>query len=180
MSDLLRTYEALYRLVDRTRADPIELVKLGLLIAVVVGVGWRLAFAWLHGIISGSEALVLIISLLLGEAAAVRWLPDFNGIHFLLLLALPGAGWLGVQLIAGVLRRDSYRSHLDADVRRFRAALRRDPRNAAAHELLGDTYLKLRQSRRAMAEYRVAVALNPGSYQSQYKLKRAALLSGPR
>jgi tetratricopeptide (TPR) repeat protein len=177
MTDPLNTYQAFYRLVGSARADPIELVKLGLLIVVVVAVGWRLVFAWLDGAISGPEAFVLTISLLLAEMAAVRWLPDFQGVRFILLLALPGAAWLGVQAIAGVLHRESYRSDLDADARRFRAALRRDPRNVAAHELLGDTYLKLGQSRRAITEYRTAVALDPGSYQNRYKLERAVRLS---
>jgi cytochrome c-type biogenesis protein CcmH/NrfG len=87
---------------------------------------------------------------------------------------------VGVQVIAGVSRRESYRSSLNADIRRFRAALRRDPQNAAARELLGDSYLKLGRPGSAVAQYRAAVALAPGSYQSQYKLDRAVRLSRAR
>ena len=176
MSDPLRAYEAIYRLVEHTRADPVEAAKLGLLIAVVVAVGWRLIFAWLDGAVSGPETLVLTVSLLLAETAAVRWLPDFHGIRFLLLLAIPTAAWLGLRVIARIFQRESYRSNIDSDVRRFRSALARDPRNVAAHELLGDAYLKLGQPRRAINAYRTAVLLDPGSYQNRYKLERAARL----
>jgi len=180
MSDPLQAYEALYRLVDRTRADPVEAIKLGLVIAVVVAIGWRLIFAWFHEAMSGAEALVLIISLLLAEVAVVRWLPDFEGVRFLLLLALPIAAWFGAQIIARVSRRESYRSDLNADMQRLRAAVRRDPKNVAARELLGDAYVKLGKPRRALAEYHAAVALDPGSYQNRYKLERAARLSASR
>ena len=180
MNDPLQTYEALYRIVERSRTDPMEAVKLGLLLAVVVAVSWRIIFAWLHGSISGWEALILTVSLVLVEGAAVRWLPDFSGARFLLLLAIPVAAILGVQAIAGVSRRESYRSTLNADIRRFRAALRRDPSNAAARELLGDSYLKLGRPASAVAQYRAAVALDPDSYQNQYKLDRAVRLSSAR
>ncbi len=161
MSDPFQAYEAVHRLVERTRADPMEMVKVGLLIAVLVVVCWRLIFAWLNGTISGTEALAVIVSLLVAEMAAVRWLPDFHGVRLVLFLALPVAVWVGIQIMAGVVRRESYRSNVNADVRRLRAAVRRDARNAAAHELLGDAYRKLGRPRRAVAEYQVAVALEP-------------------
>lgn len=180
MSDPLRVYEILHGVVERSRADLAQAWKLGLLIAVAIAVGWRVIFAWLHGTISGVETLTLIAALLLAEGAAVRWMRDFEGIRFLLLLALPLAAWFGVQIVAGVSRRESYRTTVQSDMRRFRAALQRDPTNAAAHELLGDSYIKLRQPRRALAAYRAALALDTGNYRSQYKLQRAARLSRAR
>ena len=177
MSDPLRIYETVYGIVERARADLAQTWKLGLLIAVAIAVGWRLIFAWLHGGMSGLETLALIVALLLAEGAAVRWMRDFEGVRFLLLLALPIAAWIGVQIFVSVSRRESYRSTVQSDIRRFRAALQRDPNNAAAHELLGDSYLKLRQPRRALAAYRAAISLDPGNYQSQYKLQRATRLS---
>ncbi len=180
MSDPLRIYQVVYGIVARARADVAQAWKLGLLMAVAVTVAWRLIFSWLHGTISGVETLTLIAALLLAEGAAVRWIRDFQGLRFLLLLALPLAAWLGVEVLARVSRRESYRTSIQTDIRRFRAALQRDPTNAAAHELLGDSYLKLRQPRRAVSAYRSAVALNPRTYQSQYKLRRAARLSRTR
>lgn len=180
MNDPLQTYEALYRIVEGSRTDPMEAVKLGLLLAVVVAVSWRLIFAWLHGSVSGPEVLILTVSLIVAETAAVRWLSDFHGARFLLLLAIPVAAIVGVQVIAGVSRRESYRANLDTDIRRYRAALRRDPKNAAARELLGDSYLKLGRPGNALAQYRAAVALEPGNYRNQYKLDRAARLSTVR
>ena len=180
MNDPLQTYEAIYRIVERSRTDSMEAVKLGLLLVVVVAVSWRLIFAWLHGSVSGPEVLILTVSLIVAETAAIRWLPDFQGGRFLLLLAIPIAAVVGVQVIAGVSRRESYRSSLNADIRRFQAALRRDPNNAAARELLGDSYLKLGRPGSAVAQYRAAVAIDPGNYRNQYKLERAARLSAVR
>jgi len=180
MNDPIQTYETLSRIVEQSRTDPMEAVKLGLLLAVLVAVSWRLIFAWLHGSASGPEVLVLTVSLIVAETAAIRWLSDFQGARFLLLLSIPVAAVVGVQVIAGVSQRESYRSNLNADIRRFRSALRRDPKNAAARELLGDSYLKLGSPDRALAQYRAAVALDPGNYQNQYKLDRAARLSTAR
>jgi cytochrome c-type biogenesis protein CcmH/NrfG len=130
--------------------------------------------------ISGPEVLVLTISLLIAEGAAVRWLPDFDDMHFALLLAIPASAWVGVGVLSRVFNRESYRSDLNRDVTRLRAAIKRDPRNTAAHEFLGDTYRKLGQQRRAISEYRAAAALEPGSYRNRYKLERAERLVGGR
>lgn len=180
MSDPFGAYESLYRLVEHASANRAQLWKLLLLAMVAVSVAWRVIFAWLHEGISGMEALTLIAALFLAEGAAARWLPDFEGARFLLLLALPLATWIAVQIVVGLSHRESYRADVHAGIKRFRAAIRRDPNNAAAHELLGDSYLKLWQPRRALAEYRASIALDPHSYQTQYKLERAARLSRAR
>jgi len=179
MDELLSKYQALHQLATNLD-DPLGAAKVGLLIAVVVAVGWRLAFAWMAEVISGPEVLVLTISLLTAEGAAVRWLPDFDNVHFALLVAIPASAWAGVGMLSWVSNRESYRSDLNKDVIRLRAAIKRDPLNAAAHEFLGDAYWKLGQQRRGTSEYRAAVALEPGSYRNRYKLERAARLAGVR
>ncbi len=176
MNDLLRLYEFMYLVVDRARADLGEAWKLGLLMVVAIAVGWRVVFAWLNGAISGAEAFVLCLGIVLGEAAAASWLREFEGVQLGLLLTLPIAVWVGMETLVRMTARGSRRSFLMADMRRYRAAVGRDPRNVAAHELLGDAYLKADQLGRGLEEYRVALALSPGSYAVRYKLERARRL----
>jgi tetratricopeptide (TPR) repeat protein len=178
MNDPLRLYELVYRAVGRARADLAEAWKVGLLIAVAIAVGWRVVFAWLGGAISGAEAFVLCLGIVLGEFAAANWLSEFEGMQLGLLLALPLAVWAGVEILVRVTARESRRSFLAADMRRYRAAVGRDPRNVAAHELLGDAYLKAGQLGRGLDEYRAALALSPGSYAIRYKFERARRLQG--
>ena len=177
MNDPLTVYESLHHVFERVQADRAEAWKLALLIAVTVGVAWRIFFAWLQESISGAEALILTLALLLAEGAAVRWLRDFEGVRFLLVLAIPLTMWLAAHIVARISASESRRGTLQADIRRFRAAIRRDPKNAAAHELLGDAYLKVNQPRRALAVYRSATTLDPGDYRTRYKLQRATRLA---
>jgi tetratricopeptide (TPR) repeat protein len=178
MNDPLRWYESIYRIVGRTRAELAQAWKFGLLTVVVIAVAWRVVFAWLGGAISGAEAFVLCLAIVLGEAAAASWLRELVGMQLGLLLALPLAVWAGTEILVRVTARESRRSFLVADMRRYRAAVRRDPRNVAAHELLGDAYLKAGRLGRGLDEYRAALALSPGSYAIRYKLERARRLQG--
>jgi len=174
MSDPFQVYEIVYGMIARTRANIADVWKVGLVIGVAVTVASRVVFSWLGGAISGAEGFTLLVGLLLAETAAVRWVGDFQGARLALLLMLPIAVWGAVEVLRRVGSREAYRSAIHADMGRFRAALRRDPRNAAARVLLGDAHMKLRQTARALAEYRAALALEPGSHEIRYKLERAA------
>ncbi|MBE9566507.1 MAG: hypothetical protein IMF16_07140, partial [Proteobacteria bacterium] len=121
MNHPLRLYEFIYRVVDRARADLGEVWKLGLFMVVAIAVGWRVVFAWLNGAISGAEAFVLCLSIVLGEAAGASWLREFEGVQLGLLLALPLAVWAGMEILVRVTARESRRTFLVADMRRYRA-----------------------------------------------------------
>jgi tetratricopeptide (TPR) repeat protein len=180
MSDPLELYGRLHGLLIRLREDAASAWKVGLLIGVAAVVAGKVVFAWVGGSISGAEAIVLLVGLLVSEAAAVKWVGDFAGVHFALLLLLPLAVWAGLEVIARVGGREAFRSTVRIDIRRFRDALRRDPRNTAAHILLGDAHLKLGKPAVATAEYRAALALAPRSYEVRYKLQRAERLAAER
>ncbi len=178
MRDPLRVYEIIHRFAENMRSETAGGWKVGLLIAVAVATGWRIVFWWLGGTISSAEAFVLCLAVVLAEAAAVSWIRDFGGLQFVLLLALPLAVLLAVEAISRVASRESHRSFTRADIRRYRAAIQRDPRNVAAHVLLGDAHMRLGQRRRGLGEYRAALELQPESYEIRYKVEHAARLLG--
>jgi tetratricopeptide (TPR) repeat protein len=172
--------ETLERTLSGLRADRAELWKVGVLIGVAVAAGFRVVFAWLSGTVSAGEAFVVLVGLLLAETAAVSWARDFEGLRFGLLAALPLAAWAGIEVIVRVGHREAHQSTIRGDMQRYRAALRRDPRNAAARTLLGDSYLRLGRPERAVQEYRAAVALAGESTEMRYKLERAKRLAAAR
>jgi tetratricopeptide (TPR) repeat protein len=170
-------YELIHRLLECLRADAVATGKVWLLIGMAVILQCRAVFLWAGDALSLAETFVLCVGLTLIEAASVRWVREFEGLQFLLLLALPAALWLGVGLIARVVSESSSRGARHADMERYCRAVRRDPRNVAAHVLLGDAYLRQGQAERARAEYRAACALEPHNWEIRYKLERAARLS---
>lgn len=180
MTDPFRLYSLIHALIGRAREDAGTLLAVALLVVVAAGVAWQVVFAWLRGGLSGMEAFALCVSLFVAESAVVRWMDDFHGLQLALLLALPVAVWAGARLMIRVSAQESHRASLRGDMRRYRAALRRDPENAAARMLLGDVYVKLGRTRQAVAEYRAAVALDPRGYEARYKLARATRMARRR
>ena len=150
------------------------------LIGVAVVVGFRLVFAWLSGALTVPETVVLSLALIVSEAVAIKWVRDFQGLSFVLLALLPLAVWAGVEILARVGGREAFRSSIVADMARYERALRRDPRNTAARELLGDAQMKLGRHDRAIREYRAALQTEGASYTTRYKLERAERLAAAR
>ena len=177
MKDPPQVYGLINRLLEQMQADLMGEWKLWLLLLVTVAVGWRVAFAWLGGVLSGPEALALCSVVGLAEAGAAGLARDFPSPDFILLLALPFALWAGVEVMSRVSSREARRSNLRGDMERLRGAIRRDPKNTGAHVLMGDAHLKLGQPQRALAEYWTALALSPGDQQLRWKVKRASRLA---
>jgi tetratricopeptide (TPR) repeat protein len=171
--DSQRGYEAFLKLVQSLRTA-IAPGPLGLLLAVLGVSGWKVLATWRQGSLNAVETLSLLIALLAGEAAAARHARDLSGAPFALLLLVPLAVWAGTILIAQVAAREQYLSATYADMERFRAALRRDPRNVAAYVFLGDAYVKLGRPRQAGVQYRLALSVDPVNYEARYKLAKLA------
>src|SRR3990172_804838 len=152
MQDPLQAYSTAHRLVELFRQGLAGDWRVWVLIFVTVAVAWRVVFAWLAGSILASEAFVICLGIGLSEAAAVKWVGEFQGLRFLLLPGIPLAMWGGGELIARVACWEFRRTTRRTDLKRFRSAISRDPTNVAARVLLGDTYLKLGQFQRAQTE----------------------------
>ncbi|HUU54780.1 MAG TPA: tetratricopeptide repeat protein [Armatimonadota bacterium] len=173
MSDTFQVVDVAQNAIARVREDIVHAPRVLLLMATAVFVATRIVFSWLEGALSTGEAVILAAALFVSEAAAVRWVRDFQGLVFVLLLMLPVAIWAAVEVLIQVGKRESYRSTVHADMGRYREALKRDPRNAAAREMLGDAHMKLGRSASAIKHYRAALALEGESYRTRYKLERA-------
>jgi hypothetical protein len=173
MSDIFHVIDVAQNAISRARGDIVDAPRVLLVIAVALFVATRIVFSWLAGALSTGEAVVLGAALFVAEAAAVTWVRDFHGFVFFLLLMLPVAVWAAVEVLVRVGEREAYRSTVHADMRRYRQALKRDPRNAAAREMLGDAHMKLGRSANAIEHYRAVLLLEGAGYGTRYKLERA-------
>ena len=173
MSDIFHVIDVAQNAMSRAGEDIADAPRLLLVIAVALFVATRIVFSWLAGALSTGEAVVLGVALFVSEAAAVTWVRDFHGLVFVLLLMLPVAVWAAVEVLVRVGKREAYRSTVHADIRRYRQALKRDPRNAAAREMLGDAHMKLGRPANAIEHYREALALEGAGYGTGYKLEQA-------
>jgi tetratricopeptide (TPR) repeat protein len=180
MSDPFRFIDVSMRALGRFADDLAHAPRALLLVGVAVVVAFRIVFTWLSGALTGPEAVVLSLTLIVSEAVAVKWVREFEGLSFALLAVLPLAVWVGVGILARVGQREAFRASATGDIARYEQALRRDPRNAAARELLGDAHMKLGRPQRAIREYRAALALEGVSYGTRYKLERAERLASER
>lgn len=173
MSDIFHVIDAAQNALSKVRGDVVHAPRALLLIGAALFIGTRIVFSWLAGALSTGEAVVLGAALFVSEAAAVTWVRDFHGLVFVLLLLLPLAVWAAVEALVRVGKREAFRSMVHADIRRYRQALKRDPGNAAAREMLGDAQMRLGKAARAVGHYRAALALEGVGYGTRYKLERA-------
>lgn len=178
MSDIFTAIDAAQSVISRTRDDLVHAPRAVLLIGAAVFIGMRIVFSWLAGALSTGEAVVLGAALFVSEAAAITWVRDFQGFLFVLLLMLPLAIWVAVEVLISVGKREAYRSGIQADIRRYRQALKRDSSNVAAREMLGDAEMKLGKPARAIKHYHAALAQEGAGYGTRYKLARAKRYAG--
>ena len=158
--------------IRRSFGDLAALGRAAAVIFVAVAAAVKAVLSWHGGGISGPQMLAVLVTIVLYEVAAIRSLRDFHGLSFALLLALPLAVWIGLQIIQSTSAREERKAWVRADMRRYRKALRQDPQNVAAHVLLGDSYLRLGKKTAAEHEYMAALRLDPSEYEARYKLER--------
>jgi tetratricopeptide (TPR) repeat protein len=153
-------------------ADAMVMVLKLVVCAVVsfVGAYWILS-AWFDRRIAGREALVLATGLAVLQFYAVS-LALHGGAGILLLLGTVG----GVGMLMRQLSRrsaDRVSDHLDEEeVAKYLAVIDREPGNAVAHSLLGDTYRRIGRLELAVEEYQEAVRLDPSLREERYWLGR--------
>jgi len=180
VSDIFSVIDVAQSAIVRAGDDIVHAPRALALIVVALLIATRIVFSWLAGTLATGEAVILSAALLVAEAAAVTWVRDFHGFLFVLLLLLPLAIWAAVEVLVRVGKREAHRSAIHTDIRRYRRALKRDPRNAAAQEMLGDALMKLGRPARALEHYRAALALQGGGYGTRYKVERAERYAGRR
>jgi tetratricopeptide (TPR) repeat protein len=135
-----------------------------------VGAYWILS-AWFDRRIAGREALVLATGLAVLQFYAVS-LALHGGAGILLLLGtVGGAGLLMRRLSRRSAEKISERLD-EQEITRYLEVIDREPENAVAHSLLGDTYRRIGRLELAVGEYEEAVRLDPSLREERYWLER--------
>ncbi len=148
-------------------------IRLAALILVVAIVGAAIVGRIIEGELSGSQAA---ISLLFAAGLLIGVVFFWNSpLVFALFLAAAGlaALWAMAQFAA---ERALVKQIQQEEEARYKAAIERDPKNAAAWSALGDLYLEAKRYDDAIACYERAVQLTPTDTAERRKLARAKQL----
>lgn len=148
-------------------------IRLAALVLVVAIVGAAIVGRIIEGELSGSHAaigLLFVAGLLIG--VVFLW---NSPLVFALFLAAAGlvALWTMAQFAA---EKSLIKQIQQEEEKRYRAAIERDPKNAAAWSALGDLYLEAKRYDDAIACYERAVQLSPTDATEKRKLARARQL----
>lgn len=148
-------------------------IRLTALILVVAIVGAAIVGRIIEGELSGSHAaigLLFIAGLLIGVVFLWK-----SPLVFALFLASAGlvALWTMAQFAA---ERSLVKQIQREEEARYKAAIERDPKNAAAWSALGDLYLESKRYDDAIACYKQAVQIAPTDTTERRKLERAKQL----
>ncbi|GBC97582.1 hypothetical protein HRbin17_00069 [bacterium HR17] len=148
-------------------------VRLAALVLIVALVGAAIIGRLWEGELTGSHAaiaLLFVAGLLIG--VVLLWNSPWVFALFLVAAGLAALWWMA---------QAATEHHLLAQMRaeeeqRYRAAVARDPRNAAAWSALGDLYLEMHRYDDAIACYERAVSVVPHAAEEHRKLQRARRL----
>ncbi len=148
-------------------------IRLSVLVLVAAIIGAAVVGRIVEGEITGIHAaigLLFVAGLLLG--VVFFWNSPLVFVVFLLAAGLATLWALGQ---AAAERHLTTQMHTE-DEARYKAAIERDPANAAAWSSLGDLYLETRRYDEAIACYERAVQLMPTDAKERRKLHRARQL----
>jgi len=148
-------------------------IRLAALVLVVALVGAAVIGRIMEGELTGSHAtiaLLFVAALLVG--VVLLWNSPFVFALFLVAAGLVALWWLA-QVTAE--RQLVHQIHAEEEAR-YKAALERDPNNAAAWSALGDLYLEAKRYDDAIACYERAVQIMPTATEEKRKLRRAQQL----
>jgi tetratricopeptide (TPR) repeat protein len=135
-------------------------------------VAWWIFSAWLDRSIDSEEAWIglglLAIAFSVGVISIIAGGWGFIGIIAVVYVAL-----LALAVYEYIYWRRRERDHYQSEVEKFKAAIERDPTNAAAHSFLGDACLRLGRFDEAEAALEIALQLDPESKKDRRLLKQA-------
>ncbi|MFA4043946.1 MAG: hypothetical protein HZRFUVUK_000728 [Candidatus Fervidibacterota bacterium] len=139
------------------------LLFLGIVASAIVG---RLV----EGELSATEGVIVILLPIVSLVLALIWWK--NSLIVLLSCSL----CLGVVMLWVLhhISEQRIRRWLDEqEIERYKATIKSDPKNAAAHSMLGDVYFRLKRYDEAIKEFEEALKLDPLSQSDRYKLRLA-------
>ncbi|MFA4015584.1 MAG: hypothetical protein RUDDFDWM_000674 [Candidatus Fervidibacterota bacterium] len=139
------------------------LLFLGIVASAIVG-------KLVEGELSPTEGTVLILLPIASLVLAIIWWKN------ILIVLLSCSLCLGVVVLWALhhISEQRIRRWLDEqEIERYKATIRSDPKNAAAHSMLGDVYLRLKRYDEAIREFEEALKLDPLSQSDRYKLRLA-------
>jgi Tetratricopeptide repeat. len=148
-------------------------IRLAALVLVVALVGAAIIGRIMEGELTGSHAtiaLLFVAALLVG--VVLLWNSPFVFALFLVAAGLAALWWLAQVTAEHQL---VHQIHAE-DEARYKAALERDPNNAAAWSALGELYLEAKRYDDAIACYERAVQIMPTATEEKRKLRRAQQL----
>lgn len=139
------------------------LLFLGIVVSAVVG-------KLIEGEFSPIEGIVLIV---LPLASLMLSLIYWSNIVMVIISCSLCFGIIVLWVLHQINEERLRRSLLEQEIERYKATIRRDPKNAAAHSMLGDVYLRIKRYDDAIRELEEALKLDPMSQSDRYKLRLA-------
>jgi cytochrome c-type biogenesis protein CcmH/NrfG len=151
----------------------VRLFKAAIFVPIIGLVTWWILSNWLvEQTLNAEEALIgllfVVVAFFLGVGSIVA-----GGWGFLGILAMVYVGLLGVLAWQYIYWRRREHEHWLSEVEKYRAAIDRDPRNAAAYSFLGEACLRLSRFEEAQAALEVALELDPESKRDHRLLRLA-------
>jgi len=156
---------------DSSALGPAEgswlLVQLLIACGASAALGITVVGAWISRELTHTEGVIYLGAVLLASVLLIQSMN--SALFFPLLLGMGVALWL-LRAAAGNRARRRRDSLLEGDLPRYRAAIQRDPRNAAAHSQLARTLEKLGRPQEAIPHYQRSIELQPHMNEDKYRL----------
>jgi len=143
-----------------------------ILVPTIALVAWWIFAAWLDRTLGAQEAWIGLALLAAAFALGVVSIIS-GGWGFLAIIALVYLAVLALTAHEYTYWRRREREHYLAEVEKYKAAIERDPSNAAAYSFLGEACLRLGRFEEAEAAFELALERDPESKRDRRLLRLA-------
>jgi len=157
---------------DMVAAAGAIVLKVAIVSFLAGGGAYWIFCAWMNRALSGLEAGLLTVGLIVGTFFAVSYALNTGFAAVFALLLLLAAGIVGLSYYSKVADR-KLSEHFDKeDIAKYLEAIDLDPANAGAHSLLADLYRRQGKRELALREYQEAVRIAPNLQEERYWIAR--------